>query len=48
MFLGLLMGRKADWPCDANSPLVKTALAGEDANWGRIVMAVGKAGKTQR
>ncbi len=29
----------------ANSPLVKTALAGEDANWGRIVMAVGKAGQ---
>ena len=33
----------------ANSPLVKTAIAGEDANWGRIVMAVGKAGqKAQR
>jgi glutamate N-acetyltransferase/amino-acid N-acetyltransferase len=30
----------------ANSPLVKTAIAGEDANWGRIVMAVGKAGET--
>jgi glutamate N-acetyltransferase/amino-acid N-acetyltransferase len=29
----------------ANSPLVKTALAGEDANWGRVVMAVGKAGQ---
>ena len=29
----------------ADSPLVKTALAGEDANWGRIVMAVGKAGE---
>lgn len=28
-----------------NSPLVKTAMAGEDANWGRIVMAVGKAGE---
>ncbi|MBY6159731.1 bifunctional glutamate N-acetyltransferase/amino-acid acetyltransferase ArgJ [Mameliella alba] len=28
----------------ANSPLVKTALAGEDPNWGRIVMAVGKSG----
>jgi glutamate N-acetyltransferase/amino-acid N-acetyltransferase len=28
----------------ANSPLVKTAIAGEDANWGRIVMAVGKSG----
>ena len=28
----------------ANSPLVKTAVAGEDANWGRVVMAVGKAG----
>ncbi|MEP6785400.1 MAG: bifunctional glutamate N-acetyltransferase/amino-acid acetyltransferase ArgJ [Sphingomonadales bacterium] len=27
----------------ANSPLVKTAIAGEDANWGRVVMAVGKA-----
>ena len=33
----------------ANSPLVKTAIAGEDPNWGRIVMAVGKAGeKTDR
>ena len=30
----------------ANSPLVKTAIAGEDANWGRIVMAVGKSGAT--
>ncbi len=29
----------------ANSPLIKTAIAGEDANWGRIVMAVGKAGE---
>ncbi len=29
----------------ANSPLVKTAVAGEDANWGRVVMAVGKAGQ---
>ena len=29
----------------ADSPLVKTAIAGEDANWGRIVMAVGKAGE---
>lgn len=28
----------------ANSPLVKTAIAGEDANWGRIIMAIGKAG----
>jgi glutamate N-acetyltransferase/amino-acid N-acetyltransferase len=28
----------------ANSPLVKTAVAGEDANWGRIVMAIGKLG----
>ena len=27
-----------------NSPLVKTAIAGEDANWGRIVMAIGKSG----
>jgi glutamate N-acetyltransferase/amino-acid N-acetyltransferase len=32
----------------ANSPLVKTAIAGEDANWGRIVMAVGKAGEKAR
>ena len=33
----------------ANSPLVKTAIAGEDANWGRVVMAVGKSGeKTDR
>jgi glutamate N-acetyltransferase / amino-acid N-acetyltransferase len=32
-----------------NSPLVKTAIAGEDANWGRIVMAIGKSGeKAQR
>ncbi len=29
----------------ANSPLVKTAIAGEDANWGRLVMAIGKAGE---
>ena len=29
----------------ADSPLVKTALAGEDANWGRVVMAVGKSGE---
>ena len=29
----------------ANSPLVKTAVAGEDANWGRIIMAIGKAGE---
>ena len=29
----------------ASSPLVKTAVAGEDANWGRVVMAVGKAGE---
>jgi len=29
----------------ANSPLLKTAIAGEDANWGRVVMAVGKAGE---
>lgn len=29
----------------ANSPLVKTAIAGEDANWGRVVMAVGKSGQ---
>ncbi len=31
----------------ANSPLVKTAVAGEDANWGRVVMAVGKAGEPE-
>ena len=29
----------------ANSPLIKTAIAGEDANWGRVVMAVGKSGE---
>jgi glutamate N-acetyltransferase/amino-acid N-acetyltransferase len=29
----------------ANSPLVKTAIAGEDANWGRIVAAIGKSGE---
>lgn len=28
----------------ANSPLVKTAIAGQDANWGRIVAAIGKSG----
>jgi glutamate N-acetyltransferase/amino-acid N-acetyltransferase len=28
----------------ANSPLIKTAIAGEDPNWGRVVMAVGKSG----
>jgi glutamate N-acetyltransferase/amino-acid N-acetyltransferase len=28
----------------ANSPLVKTAIAGEDPNWGRVVMAIGKSG----
>ena len=32
----------------ANSPLVKTAIAGADANWGRVVMAVGKAGEAVR
>ncbi len=31
--------------CIANSPLVKTAIAGEDANWGRIVAAIGKSGE---
>nr|WP_246413528.1 bifunctional glutamate N-acetyltransferase/amino-acid acetyltransferase ArgJ [Rubricella aquisinus] len=31
--------------CIANSPLVKTALAGSDPNWGRIVMAIGKSGE---
>ncbi|MDI2113339.1 bifunctional glutamate N-acetyltransferase/amino-acid acetyltransferase ArgJ [Commensalibacter nepenthis] len=31
--------------CIGNSPLVKTAITGEDANWGRVVMAVGKAGE---
>ena len=29
----------------ANSPLVKTAVAGEDPNWGRIVMGIGKSGE---
>ncbi|MCB1833761.1 MAG: bifunctional ornithine acetyltransferase/N-acetylglutamate synthase, partial [Geminicoccaceae bacterium] len=28
-----------------NSPLVKTAIAGEDANWGRVIMAIGKSGE---
>ena len=37
--------RKAFDAVLANSPLVKTAIAGEDANWGRVVMAVGKAGE---
>src|SRR5262249_57137311 len=36
--------RRIAWSI-ANSPLVKTAVAGEDANWGRVVMAVGKAGE---
>ena len=30
----------------ANSPLIKTAIAGEDPNWGRIVMGIGKSGET--
>ena len=30
----------------ANSPLVKTAITGEDPNWGRVIMAIGKAGAT--
>ena len=34
-----------DRPDDRQFPLVKTAIAGEDANWGRVVMAVGKAGE---
>lgn len=44
-------GAESDWAAKkialsiANSPLVKTAVAGEDANWGRIVMAVGKSGE---
>ncbi|MCA0042100.1 bifunctional glutamate N-acetyltransferase/amino-acid acetyltransferase ArgJ [Celeribacter litoreus] len=44
-------GANADGPAHrvakaiANSPLVKTAIAGEDPNWGRVVMAVGKAGE---
>src|SRR6202008_610844 len=36
--------RRIAWSI-ANSPLVKTAVAGEDANWGRVGMAVGKAGE---
>ena len=39
------MAARAIGLCIANSPLVKTAIAGEDANWGRIVMAVGKSGQ---
>ncbi len=44
---GAVSARSAHWVAMAiaNSPLVKTAIAGEDANWGRIVMAVGKAGE---
>ena len=44
---GAVTGRSAHkiGMCIANSPLVKTAIAGEDANWGRIVMAVGKSGE---
>jgi glutamate N-acetyltransferase/amino-acid N-acetyltransferase len=38
-------GRQAHSVSIANSPLVKTAIAGEDANWGRVVMAVGKSGE---
>ena len=30
----------------ANSPLIKTAIAGEDPNWGRIIMAIGKSGES--
>jgi glutamate N-acetyltransferase/amino-acid N-acetyltransferase len=30
----------------ANSPLIKTAVAGEDPNWGRIIMGIGKSGET--
>jgi glutamate N-acetyltransferase/amino-acid N-acetyltransferase len=43
---GAKSGRDADRVARAiaNSPLVKTAIAGEDPNWGRIVMAVGKSG----
>ena len=43
---GELGGRAArsGFAC-ANSPLLKTAIAGEDPNWGRVVMAVGKAGE---
>ena len=29
----------------ANSPLIKTAIAGEDPNWGRVIMAIGKSGE---
>jgi glutamate N-acetyltransferase/amino-acid N-acetyltransferase len=32
----------------ANSPLIKTAIAGEDPNWGRVVMAIGKIGRGGR
>ena len=39
-----LAARKIAFSC-ANSPLVKTAIAGEDPNWGRIVMAIGKSGE---
>src|SRR3546814_19748522 len=37
--------RISDWSSDVCSSDLKTAIAGEDANWGRIVMAVGKAGE---
>jgi glutamate N-acetyltransferase / amino-acid N-acetyltransferase len=36
--------RKIALSC-ANSPILKTAIAGEDPNWGRVVMAVGKSGE---
>ena len=39
-----LAARRIAFSC-ANSPLVKTAIAGEDPNWGRVVMAVGKSGE---
>ena len=31
--------------CSRNSPLLKTAVAGEDPNWGRIIMGIGKSGE---
>ena len=40
----LLSARKVAFSV-ANSPLVKTAVAGEDPNWGRVVMGVGKSGE---
>jgi len=42
--MGLPMAKNIGFSI-ANSPLFKTAIAGEDPNWGRIIMAIGKSGE---